>query len=60
MSWEVELGLILVVVCGAALILQPIVAVIARAMLWYKIRRLRGAYLPLDRSCPPWAPNRRV
>jgi hypothetical protein len=60
MSWEVQLGLALVVVCGGALILHPIVALIARAMQWYRARHLRRAYLPLDRSCPPWGKNRSV
>mgnify|MGYP001473536699 CR=1 FL=1 len=60
MTWDLWLLLILVVLAAAGLIVPVLIVWGSRIRYWYSYRHLRQAYLPLDRSCPPWRSNVRV
>ena len=57
MSWDLWLLMILVVLAASGLIVPVLIVGVSRARSWYGYRHLRRAYLPLDRSCPPWRSN---
>ncbi len=60
LSWDLQALLIVVAIAGAVLIVPVLLVWGNRLKYWYRYRHLRHAYLPLDRSCPPWRENTRV